>query len=465
MKAIKRIISSLLVVFLLISTCLLLTPPKPVFAASGVYDKLISLKSKFPDGKFWNHAKPASEVGHDCRDEYFADFVTSSPCASHNSQVGAGQNDCNYFDGGIQCCGFARKVFFDLFGERETSNSLVRRTDTGNLQVGDYVAINNEGHYCVVLSVSGSTFTCVECNLDQLGASYNCKIRWNYSYNKSQITYFVHSSKWDSVNNSYVVNPSISWSVYSNQEIKEGKVVLAKTATLSGATMDNVSTVGIDIYNSNNSLIKSKEEVPNRSGHTYVDIWYDLSSELGLSITPGTAYKYSFWVKINGKKYESTRETVTCPPVYTVKFDSQGGSSVSQMTVGKNQSISTLPTSTRSGYVLDGWYTAVSGGTKLTTSTKITGNITYYAHWNKNSFTITLGTVSNGTASLSKTSASQGDEITVNTSPAAGYTLDKITVNGTAITGNKFTMPAQNTTVGVTFKKISYTVSLSSVSN
>ena len=47
----------------------------------------------------------------------------------------------------------------------------------------------------------------------------------------------------------------------------------------------------------------------------------------------------------------------------------------------QNQTIKTLPTTTRSGYVFDGWYTSASGGTKLTTSTAITGNVTYYAHW------------------------------------------------------------------------------------
>ncbi len=32
-------------------------------------------------------------------------------------------------------------------------------------------------------------------------------------------------------------------------------------------------------------------------------------------------------------------------------------------------------------YKFEGWYTAPSGGTKVTSSTKVTGNVTYYAHW------------------------------------------------------------------------------------
>ena len=40
-----------------------------------------------------------------------------------------------------------------------------------------------------------------------------------------------------------------------------------------------------------------------------------------------------------------------------------------------------LPTATRSGYQLVGWYTAKSGGTKVTTATKVTKGLTLYARW------------------------------------------------------------------------------------
>ena len=316
---------------------------------------------------------------------------------------------------------------------------------------GDYY-----GHVAYVTSGSGNTFTVNEGgrtdkdNTDSHGVVYGYTITnavgasRPYDPNKVLLG-FIYLDSSPSV--------SVSWSGYNKQEIKEGKVVLAKKASLSGADMNNVSTVGIDVYNSSDKLVKSKEEVPDRSGNTYVYIWYDLNSELGLSIAPGTVYRYSFWVKINGKKYESSKETVTCPPVYTVKFDSQGGSSVSNVTVGKNQTISKIPSSTRSGYIFEGWYTATSGGTKLDTSTKITGNITYYARWKNNTFKITLNPVSNGSASLSKTTAGEGEEITITAKPAAGYKLEYIKVNGSTINSNKFKMPAKNTNVEVVFKK------------
>ncbi len=43
--------------------------------------------------------------------------------------------------------------------------------------------------------------------------------------------------------------------------------------------------------------------------------------------------------------------------------------------------ISVLPTAARSGYQFLGWFTAADGGAQFTSSTRVTANITVYAHW------------------------------------------------------------------------------------
>ena len=48
-----------------------------------------------------------------------------------------------------------------------------------------------------------------------------------------------------------------------------------------------------------------------------------------------------------------------------------------------------MPTTTESGYTFDGWYTAATGGTKISSTTKVTGTTTYYAHWTPANYTIT----------------------------------------------------------------------------
>lgn len=71
-------------------------------------------------------------------------------------------------------------------------------------------------------------------------------------------------------------------------------------------------------------------------------------------------------------------------PSVTVSFNANGGScSTSSKTVSVRGTYGTLPTPTRTGYEFNGWYTASSSGTKVTSSTTITAtsNHTLYAHW------------------------------------------------------------------------------------
>ena len=75
---------------------------------------------------------------------------------------------------------------------------------------------------------------------------------------------------------------------------------------------------------------------------------------------------------------------------YTVTFDANGGSvSTASKSVTYGSTYGTLPTPTRSLYSFNGWYTATSGGTKVTSSStvSITAAQTLYAQWTKNSST------------------------------------------------------------------------------
>jgi len=70
---------------------------------------------------------------------------------------------------------------------------------------------------------------------------------------------------------------------------------------------------------------------------------------------------------------------------YTITFNPNGGT-VSQpsATTDTNSKLTTLPTPTRRGYAFSGWFTAASGGTKITTTTIFSGNDTIYAQWTAN---------------------------------------------------------------------------------
>ena len=76
----------------------------------------------------------------------------------------------------------------------------------------------------------------------------------------------------------------------------------------------------------------------------------------------------------------------------SVDFNANGGSvSASTRWLVPGDAVGTLPTpSTRNGYTFAGWYTAKSGGTKISASTTVSANTTYYAQWTMNQYTVTF---------------------------------------------------------------------------
>ena len=83
-------------------------------------------------------------------------------------------------------------------------------------------------------------------------------------------------------------------------------------------------------------------------------------------------------------KYGNSKktDTVSLDAIYTVKYNANGGkcsTSIAKVTDG--DTIYSLPTPTRTGYKFTGWYTAKTGGNKVTATTKITKSMTLYARW------------------------------------------------------------------------------------
>ncbi len=125
--------------------------------------------------------------------------------------------------------------------------------------------------------------------------------------------------------------------------------------------------------------------------------FYDLGKKFG-NLTKGQTYYIKVAVTKDGTTHTSSTysfvagagdktflnyESVASSTV-TVTFNGNGGtpSAASKTyTVGSTYG-SSMPTATRSGYTFDGWYTAASGGSKITSGTTVTaGNKTFYAHW------------------------------------------------------------------------------------
>lgn len=105
---------------------------------------------------------------------------------------------------------------------------------------------------------------------------------------------------------------------------------------------------------------------------------YDINA--GYTGGSGTSYKS----KLSG--------TYTAPAkTFTVTFNANGGTTpTASKSVTYKSTYGTLPTPTRSGYTFNGWYTATSGGTKITSSStvSIVANQTLYAQWTLSTVTI-----------------------------------------------------------------------------
>jgi hypothetical protein len=69
------------------------------------------------------------------------------------------------------------------------------------------------------------------------------------------------------------------------------------------------------------------------------------------------------------------------PTTYTITFDSNGGSAVTNITATAGTQVARPIDPTKAGYGFRDWYSAVSGGTAYTWPHTLNANVTMYAHW------------------------------------------------------------------------------------
>lgn len=115
---------------------------------------------------------------------------------------------------------------------------------------------------------------------------------------------------------------------------------------------------------------------PTRTGYSF-DGWYTASTngtriiESSIMSFSSNVTLYAHWNAIS----------------YTVSFNANGGTvSPSSKSIAYDSVYGTLPIPSRDYYSFDGWYTASSGGSKVTETTtlKTASNQTLYAHWTEN---------------------------------------------------------------------------------
>ncbi len=125
---------------------------------------------------------------------------------------------------------------------------------------------------------------------------------------------------------------------------------------------------------------------PSKSNYTFKE-WNTKKDGKGSKITSTTKATKSLTVYAQWKKIDTSVTT------YTLTYDSNGGSkcSPSSITVEKDKAWGTLCSPSKSNYTFKEWNTKKDGkGSKITSTTKATKNLTVYAQWTGSSISFTV---------------------------------------------------------------------------
>ena len=195
---------------------------------------------------------------------------------------------------------------------------------------------------------------------------------------------------------------------------------------------------------------------PKREGYTFMG-WAD-------SVNAATAiYKANDPIQLhkNGNA-EKTIYAVWKPGIYTVTLHANGGAiasgkDITSYTYGAGATLPTENDITREGYTFDGWYadSSFSGAPVMAISSTDTGDKTFYAKWEANTYTVTVQNDGDGTGAATPAFGTMGGEITLTAMPNSGYRFKEwqIVSGSVAIIGDTFTMPADNVIVKAIFEK------------
>ena len=265
---------------------------------------------------------------------------------------------------------------------------------------GKYFTVN--GKACTTGSHSG----CSNCLASSVIATSWVKSlvgMGTMSANNFPAQYVPDGSKWSSDGDScYGFANFAHWYIFAQKNTDNLVSTLVATGSLTYATVSKAKPG--DVIRFSNSWT---------SGHSVVFISSNSSGfkVLDCNYKDNATGKAACQVKVHTLSYESGGKcAITGVTNYDresssvkVTFNANGGScSTASATVVKGGKLSSLPTPTRKGYTFGGWYTAASGGTKVTTSTAFSSNTTIYAHWTANTFTIVYD-ANGGSGSMANT--------------------------------------------------------------
>gem|GEM_PF-1107914 len=203
------------------------------------------------------------------------------------------------------------------------------------------------------------------------------------------------------------------------------------------------------------------DETKNLTANTFTKEGYKF---LGWSETKDKSVKYADQASVINLASENEAE-VTLYAVwqinqYTITFESNGGSAVTSITQNYGTAVNDPEYPTREGYTFAGWFTDAEFANAYTFGKMPAENITLYAKWTINQYTITFN--SNGGSAVNPIEQNYGTTIEKSADPTkeghsfAGWFKDETLT--TAWNFNTDTMPINGTTLYAKWDVISYNV-------
>ena len=152
------------------------------------------------------------------------------------------------------------------------------------------------GHIGVIISVNGNTMVTAEANAGESRGACGFK----YNREVSCIDGLIRPD-WPS-------NSSASFADWNNTKytyIGETDAAIGQKVTTSGGTW---TKVGMILYNNSNVKLGEASNTPTNGISQY---YYKINEELGVTLTPGTTYKYKFYAVVGGTTFYSDVKSFT----------------------------------------------------------------------------------------------------------------------------------------------------------
>lgn len=291
------------------------------------------------------------------------------------------------FDGGRECYGFARYVYYKVFGVHEnSSNDTVKVVGSmaassitltylknlfldGTVVPGAHIRTKASGHSMIYMGADSTYIYTYECNSASAGSDgvYPCDVtvrrrNWTQMYNYLTI----QKAGIDFISQPKNAGNVTAYDGYLYTQYNDPDGVHSINAQ--AAVGNQVGTIPTE----------------DGSGCGYVVVTqYSSDGKWGYVNYKGIVG----WTRLY-EPYIKLVSAYTCP---VVTFNANGGSvGTASKKVFINTPYGTLPAPTRTGYSFAGWYTAASGGSlvKEDTNVSITSNQTLYAHWTPYTYTV-----------------------------------------------------------------------------